>query len=172
MRKLMFLGRRLREVAQLVRADVGLEVAVTNCGGWDTHAGQGGARGQLATRLRDFGESLAAFATDLGDRLADVCVVTVTEFGRTVRENGTGGTDHGHGSVVFVLGGGARGGRVYACWKGLDAARLHEGRDLAVTTDHRDVFAEVLRAQFKLGVLSPVFPGHAPKPDKRLGLFG
>jgi uncharacterized protein (DUF1501 family) len=164
------LGRRLREIAQLVRADLGLEVAVTDCGGWDTHAGQGGAKGQLATRLHDFGASLAAFAADVGDHLADVCLVTVTEFGRTVRENGTGGTDHGHGSVMFVLGGGARGRKVYARWKGLDPAHLHEGRDLAATIDHREVFADVLRAQFKLRDLGAVFPG-AERPG-RLGLFG
>ncbi|HEU4405672.1 MAG TPA: DUF1501 domain-containing protein [Polyangiaceae bacterium] len=167
------LGRRLREVAQLLRADVGLEVAVTDCGGWDTHAGQGNARGQLATRLRDFGNSLAAFATDLGERLGEVCLISATEFGRTVRENGTGGTDHGHGSVMFVLGGGVRGRKVYARWgKGLDAANLHEGRDLPATTDHRDVFAEALRAQFKLGSVAAVFPGYEPKPERRLGLFG
>jgi uncharacterized protein (DUF1501 family) len=167
------LGRRLREVAQLLRADVGLEIAVTDCGGWDTHAGQGNTKGQLATRLRDFGDSLAAFATDLGDRMGDVCLVTATEFGRTVRENGTGGTDHGHGSVMFVLGGGVRGRKVYAKnWKGLDAAHLHEGRDLPVTTDHRDVFAEALRAQFKLSSLSAVFPGYEPKPERKVGLFG
>lgn len=166
------LGRRLREIAQLLRADVGLEVAVTECGGWDTHAGQGHAKGQLATRLRDFGESLAAFATDLGERSGDICLVTATEFGRTVRENGTGGTDHGHGSVMFVLGGGVRGRKVYARWKGLGAAHLHEGRDLPVTTDHRDVFAEALRAQFKQNDLSAIFPGYEPKPERRLGLFG
>jgi uncharacterized protein (DUF1501 family) len=166
------LGRRLREVAQLLRADVGLEVAVTDCGGWDTHAGQGGAKGQLATRLRDFGEALAAFATDLGDKMGEVCVISATEFGRTVRQNGTGGTDHGHGSVMFVLGGGVRGRKVYARWKGLDAAHLHEGRDLPATTDHRDVFAEALRAQLKLGDLSAIFPGYELKPERRLGLFG
>lgn len=166
------LGRRLREIAQLLRADVGLELAVTDCGGWDTHAGQGDAKGRLSNLLRDFGEGLAAFAADLGDKLNDVCVVSATEFGRTVRENGTGGTDHGHGSVMFVLGGGVHGRKVYARWKGLDPANLHEGRDLPVTIDHREVFAEALRAQFKLNDLSSIFPGHPAKPDKRLGLFG
>ncbi|MCU0686192.1 MAG: DUF1501 domain-containing protein [Polyangiaceae bacterium] len=166
------LGRRLREIAQLLHADVGLEIAVTDCGGWDTHAGQGDAKGRLAGLLHDFGESLAAFSADLGDRLNEVCVVSATEFGRTVRENGTGGTDHGHGSIMFVLGGGVHGRKVYARWKGLEPANLHEGRDLPVTIDHREVFAEALRAQFKLKDLSSVFPGYTPKPDKRLGLFG
>ncbi len=166
------LGRRMREIAQLLRADVGLEVAVTDCGGWDTHAGQGAAKGQLANRLRDFGESLAAFATDLGDRLGDVCLLSATEFGRTVRENGTGGTDHGHGSVMFALGGGVRGRKVYARWKGLEPANLHEGRDLPATIDHREVFAEALRAQFKLNDVAAVFPGLGAKPERKLGLFG
>jgi len=112
------LGRRMKEIAQLVRSDVGLEIAATDCGGWDTHTGQGAAKGQLANRLQDLGESLAAFACDLGEKMADVCVVTMTEFGRTVRENGTRGTDHGHGSVMMVLGGNVKGRRVLTRWKG------------------------------------------------------
>ena len=165
------LGRRLREIAQLVKAGVGLEVAATECGGWDTHAGQGATRGQLANRLRELGDALAAFTTDLGDRMADVCVVTMTEFGRTVKENGARGTDHGHGSVMLVLGGGVKGGRVVARWKGLDDANLYEVRDLAVTIDHREVLSDVLEKHMGIGNLSRVFPGFASSSSQRLGLF-
>ncbi len=153
------LGRRFRGISQLIRGDVGLEAAFTDASGWDTHAGQGAAQGQLANRLLDLGNALAAFAKDLGPRLADVCVVVMTEFGRTVRENGTRGTDHGHGSVLFALGGSVVGGRVHGKWPGLSDADLFEGRDLAVTTDLRDVLAEVLARH--LGISSPrIFPGH------------
>ncbi len=160
------LGNRLKQIAQLVRGDVGLEVAVTDCGGWDTHANQSP---QLGKRLDDLGQSLAAFAIDLGDRMADVCVVTVTEFGRTVKENGTGGTDHGHGSVMAVLGGKVKGKRVLGKWKGLEQDALFEGRDLAVTTDHRSVFTEILRAQLGMKDTTAAFPGFTPE---KLGLFG
>jgi len=159
------LGNRLREIAQLVRADVGVEIAVTDQGGWDTHANQ---RAALEKRLDDFGKSLSAFALDLEDRLNDVCLVTVTEFGRTVRENGTGGTDHGHGSAMLVMGGKVRGKKVHGTWKGLADADLFEKRDLPVTTDHRDVFAEILRTHLGVTDLSLVFPGYAPR---KIGLF-
>jgi uncharacterized protein (DUF1501 family) len=165
------LGRRMKEIAQLVRSDVGLEIAATDCGGWDTHAGQGSGKGQLANRLQDLGESLAAFATDLGEKMSDVCVVTMTEFGRTVRENGTRGTDHGHGSVMTVLGGNVKGRRVLARWKGLSEANLFEGRDLAVTTDHREVLLEVLTAHLGVRDLSRVFPGYTADPALGLRLF-
>jgi uncharacterized protein (DUF1501 family) len=164
------LGKRMRQIAQVIQADLGAEVVVTDCGGWDTHAGQGAVKGQLANRLGDLAEALAAFATDLGPRLADVCTVTVTEFGRTVKENGTGGTDHGHGSVMMVLGGNVRGKKVYARWKGLDHDALFEGRDLPVTTDHREVFSEVLKGHLGAKDLGHVFPGFAP--GAALGLFG
>jgi uncharacterized protein (DUF1501 family) len=165
------LGRRLREIAQLVKADVGLEIAATDCGGWDTHAGQGAAQGQLANRLRELGDALGAFATDLGGRMADVCVVTMTEFGRTVKENGARGTDHGHGSVMLVLGGGVRGRRVLARWKGLREADLYEGRDLAATTDHREVLSEVLSSHMRIQDLAKVFPGFTSSGSQRVGLF-
>jgi uncharacterized protein (DUF1501 family) len=165
------LGRHLKEIAQLIRADVGLEIAATDCGGWDTHAGQGTGKGPLANRLAELGGALSAFAIDLGDRLADVCVVTMTEFGRTVRENGTRGTDHGHGSAMLVLGGGVRGGRVFARWGGLDDANLHEGRDLPVTTDHREVLGEVLTSHLGIRDLTMVFPGFASRTSQRLALF-
>lgn len=152
------LGRRLQDVARLVRAGVGLRVAATDCGGWDTHAAQGAAAGPLANRLGDLAAALAAFRVDLGERWSDVCLVTMTEFGRTVRENGTRGTDHGHGSVMLVMGGGVKGRRVLARWKGLADGALFEGRDLAVTTDHREVLSEVL-ARHLAADTSHVFPG-------------
>jgi uncharacterized protein (DUF1501 family) len=136
-------GESLRQIAQLIRADVGLEVAFADVGGWDTHAGQGNERGQLAFRLKEFAEGLAALDRDLGPRMSDVVVLTMSEFGRTVRENGNRGTDHGHGTAMFVLGGAVRGGRVYGRWPGLGREQLFEGRDLAVTTDFRSLFTEV-----------------------------
>src|SRR5207253_1292336 len=133
----------LRQIAQLIKADVGLEVAFADMQGWDTHVGQGAERGQLALRLRDFGAALAAFAQDLGDKMSDVVVLTMSEFGRTVAENGNRGTDHGHATAMLVLGGGVRGGRVYGRWPGLAHHQLFEGRDLAVTTDFRTLFSEI-----------------------------
>ena len=150
-------GRRLQMVARLVKADVGVEVAFADIDGWDHHASESQ---QLAAVLPELGQSLAAFATDLGDRMSDVVVVTMSEFGRTAAENGTGGTDHGHGSVMMVMGGPVRGGRVYGTWPGLEPEQLFEGRDLAVTTDFRDVLAELVRDH--LGQPTDgVFPGHA-----------
>ena len=153
------LGESLRQIAQLIRADVGLEIAFTDADGWDTHVGQGAEQGQLSARLRDFGASLAAFTQDLGDRMADVVVLTMSEFGRTVAENGNRGTDHGHATAMLLLGGGVHGGKVYGRWPGLARERLYEGRDLAVTTDFRTLFAEVAGRQ--LGVAKPaaLFPG-------------
>lgn len=156
-------GKRLRQVAQLIRSEVGVEVAVVDTGGWDTHVNQAP---QLDKRLAELGDALAAFATDLGPSLKDTCLVTATEFGRTVKENGSGGTDHGHGSVMLVLGGGVKGRRVIGPWKGLDD--LWEGRDLPVTTDHRSVFSEILRAHLGLADPSAAFPGFTPS---KVGLF-
>jgi len=158
------LGESLRQIAQLIRADVGLEIAFTDAGGWDTHVGQGAEQGQLANRLRDFGTSLAAFVQDLGDRMGDVVVLTMSEFGRTVAENGNRGTDHGHATAMLLLGGGVRGGKVYGRWPGLAREQLYEGRDLAVTTDFRALFAEV--AGRHLGIAKPaaLFPGWTGGP--------
>jgi uncharacterized protein (DUF1501 family) len=165
------IGQRLKQIAQLIKADVGLEIAATDCGGWDTHAGQGASRGPLAARLGELGDALAAFSADLCERMADVCVVTMTEFGRTVKENGTRGTDHGHGSVMLVLGGGVKGRRVLARWKGLREQDLYEGRDLAVTTDHREVLSEVLAQHMGATDIERVFPGFAPGTEQRVTLF-
>jgi uncharacterized protein (DUF1501 family) len=154
------LGRSLMQIAQLIKADVGVETAFADAGGWDTHIAQGASDGQLATRLRELGDSLAAFAQDLGDRMSDVVVLTMSEFGRTVAENGSIGTDHGHGTAMFVLGGGVRGGRIAGRWPGLDPGQQYEGRDLAVTTDFRDLFGEILVRHCGVAQLAPVFPGH------------
>jgi uncharacterized protein (DUF1501 family) len=165
------LGNALRQIAQLIKSDVGLEVAFTDVGGWDTHAAEGGGNGQLANRLRDFGQAIAAFAQDLGSRMADVTLVTMSEFGRTVKENGNRGTDHGHANVMLLLGGGVAGGRVYGKWPGLDSSHLYENRDLAVTTDFRDVFAEVLAKRLRVTALDRVFPGYDCAEGKRLGVI-
>src|SRR5438128_10363324 len=163
------LGEALRQIAQLIKANVGLEVAFADMQGWDTHVGQGAERGQLALRFREFGAALAAFAQDLGGKMADVVVLTMSEFGRTVAENGNRGTDHGHATAMLVLGGDVRGGRVYGRWPGLAGHPLFEGRDLAVTTDFRTLFTEV--ATRHLGAPSaPLFPGFRATQSP-LGLF-
>jgi uncharacterized protein (DUF1501 family) len=164
------LGRSLAQIAQLIRSGVGLEVAFADAGGWDTHAAQGAASGQLANRLRELGLAIAAFARDLGSRMSDVTLVTMSEFGRTVAENGNRGTDHGHGNAMMLVGGGVRGGRVYGRWPGLSGDRLYERRDLGVTTDFRDVFAEVLESRMGLraDAMRRVFPAWEPKV--RLGV--
>jgi len=156
------IARRLQDVARLVRSGVGLQVAVTDMGGWDTHVGEGTERGQLASRLSELGGALAAFARDLGARWADTRVVVMTEFGRTARENGNRGTDHGTASVMLVLGGGVRGGRVVGGYRGLATSELFEERDLAIGTDVRSVLWEAARAQLSLRDASAVFPGFSP----------
>ena len=153
------LGHHLEQVAQLIKSGLGLEIAFVDVGGWDHHVNEGGAEGQLGTRLKDLAESLAAFHKDMGERMADVVVLTMSEFGRTARENGNRGTDHGHANVMFALGGPVRGGKVYAQWPGLEPEQLNEGRDLALTTDFRDVFAEVVVRHLGGRQPSSVFPG-------------
>jgi len=167
-------GRSLRQIAQLIKANVGLEIAFTDTPGlnWDTHANEGGARGQLANLLRDFGASIAALATDLGQRMDDVVILTMSEFGRTARQNGTNGTDHGHGNAMFVLGNSVKGGKVYGDWKGLKADQLNEGRDLAVTTDFRDVFAEVSAKHLGNKNLDKIFPSYQTNAKKFRGFLG
>ena len=165
------LGRSLMQIAQLIKAGVGLEVAFTEAGGWDTHVNEGGPRGQLANLLRDFGNAIAAFSTDLGKRMDDVVLLTMSEFGRTARENGSRGTDHGHGNVMFAVGNGVKGGKVYGDWKGLKSDQLNEGRDLAVTTDFRDVFAEAASKQLGVRDLKAVFPQYATSAAKFRGFL-
>ena len=157
------LGQSLLQVARLIKADVGLEVAFTDVGGWDTHVnevGQTPGAGQLANLLGNFGQALAAFYQDLGDRLEDVAVVTMSEFGRTAKENGNRGTDHGHANVMFAFGGAIRGGKVYGDWPGLAPEQLYENRDLALTTDFRDVLGELVVKHLGNSQLSGVFPGY------------
>jgi uncharacterized protein (DUF1501 family) len=162
-------GQALRQIAQLVKADLGLEVAFAESGNWDHHANQGAATGQLANRLDDFGRGIAALVRDLGDRMQDVVILTMSEFGRTVVENGNRGTDHGHGNAMLVLGAGVRGGRVYGRWPGLAPEQRHDGRDLSITTDFRAVFNEVVRGHLGLTDTSHVFPGF--KAQGSVGLF-
>jgi len=165
-------GQALRQVAQLVKADVGLEIAFAEVGGWDTHVNQGSTQGQLATRLDDFSRAIGALVTDLGDRMADTVVLTMSEFGRAVGENGNRGTDHGHGNAMLVMGGGVRGGRVYGRWPGLQRDQRYEGRDLAVTTDFRDVFAEIVDRHLGLSDLHAIFPGYNVQHARYPGLLG
>jgi uncharacterized protein (DUF1501 family) len=164
-------GQALKQIGQLTKADVGLEVAFADVGGWDTHVNQGSSQGQLANRLDDFARGVAALVTDLGDRMADTVILTMSEFGRAVGENGNRGTDHGHGNAMMVIGGGVRGGKVFGAWPGLAPEKRYEGRDLAVTTDFRDVFGEIVVRH--LGVSDPqsIFPGYAIKPARFPGLF-
>jgi uncharacterized protein (DUF1501 family) len=164
-------GQALRQIAQLTKAGVGLEVAFADLGGWDTHVNQGSAQGQLAARLDDFARSIAALVTDLGDRMADTVVLTMSEFGRAVNENGNRGTDHGHGNAMMIVGGGVRGGRVYGQWPGLAAEKRYEGRDLAVTTDFRDVFGEIVVRHLGVADPKPIFPGYSIQASKFPGLF-
>ena len=152
-------GTRLKQIAQLIKSDVGLEVAFADVGGWDTHVNQGASTGQLAGRLDDFARAISALGTDLGDRMADVAIVTMSEFGRTVRQNGNGGTDHGHASALFVIGGDVKGKKVYGKWPGLEPEQLYEGRDLALTTDFRSVFSEVAAKHLGATRLDAIFPG-------------
>lgn len=156
-------GQGLLQIAQLVKANVGLEVAFTDLGGWDTHANQGASRGQLAIHLKDFGDGLSALYHDLRDRIQNVVIVTMTEFGRTVRQNGSGGTDHGHASCMFVLGGPVNGGKVFGQWPGLAPEQLFEGRDLALTTDFRTIFAEILIKHMGIPEVTKVFPAFKGK---------
>jgi uncharacterized protein (DUF1501 family) len=164
-------GEALRQIAQLIKADVGLEVGFAESGGWDTHAQQGGAQGRLARNLQEFGQGLAALYTDLGDRMNDVVILTMSEFGRTVRQNGNNGTDHGHGTCFLVLGGDVNGGKVLGKWPGLAPEQLNENRDLAVTTDFRDIFAEVAQKQMGVRDLKAVFPNYEATPAKFRGVL-
>ena len=164
-------GQHLRQIAQLIKSDVGLEIAFADVGGWDTHVNQGGATGQLANRLDDFAKSIAALTQDLGDRMSDVTILTMSEFGRTARQNGNGGTDHGHATSMFVIGGDVKGKKVYGKWPGLEPEQLNEGRDLALTTDFRSVFSEVAFKHLGAAKMDAVFPGFTGDQSKWLGVL-
>jgi uncharacterized protein (DUF1501 family) len=160
------LGRSLQQIARLIQADAGVEAAFAEIGGWDTHQNQQGA---MSLSMRQLGIALGAFCTDMGDRMEDIVVVTMSEFGRTAQENGSNGTDHGHGNVMFVAGGPVSGGKVYGKWPGLEREQLYEGRDLAVTTDFRAALSEVAVGHMGTTDLQAVFPGF--KPGEPLGLL-
>ncbi len=165
------LANSLKQISQLIKAGVGLEVAFAEMGGWDTHRGQGGSQGQLANLLRGFGQAISAFATDLGTRMDDVVILTMSEFGRTARQNGSAGTDHGHGNSMMILGNSVKGGKVYGDWKGLGSSELYQGRDLAVTTDFRDVMGEVAYKHLGSKDLSEIFPRYSINPSKFKGFL-
>jgi uncharacterized protein (DUF1501 family) len=165
-------GNALLQIAQLIKAGVGLEVAFTDIGGWDTHVNEGNQQGQLSNLLRQFSSAIAALHTDLGARMDDVVILTMSEFGRTAKENGNRGTDHGHANAMFVLGNSVRGGKVYGDWPGLKSDQLYEGRDLALTTDFRDVFGEIATKHLGTTNLKTVFPGYAGSASKFRGVLG
>jgi uncharacterized protein (DUF1501 family) len=165
-------GQALKQIAQLAKSDVGLEIAFAETGNWDHHVNEGSTQGLLATRLDDLARGIAALVADLGPRMADTVVVTMSEFGRAVAENGSRGTDHGHGNAMLVIGAGVKGGAVYGQWPGLDRDRLFDGRDLAVTTDFRDVFAEVVTTHLGIADAGPIFPGYTLKASNRRGVMG
>jgi uncharacterized protein (DUF1501 family) len=164
-------GQHLKQIAQLIKADVGLEIAFADVGGWDTHVNQGGATGQLAARLDDFSKSIASLVQDLGDRMSDVTILTMSEFGRTAHQNGNGGTDHGHATAMFVIGGDVKGKKVHGKWPGLEPEQLNEGRDLALTTDFRSVFSEVAFKHLGAAKMDAVFPGFSGDQSKWLGIL-
>jgi uncharacterized protein (DUF1501 family) len=164
-------GTAMRQTAQLMKANLGVEAAFADISGWDTHQNQGAADGQLAGRLREFSQAIAAFWTDMGDEAEDIVLVTMSEFGRTAHQNGTGGTDHGHANVMFVLGGPVRGGRMYGQWPGLSPEQLNEGRDLKVTTDYRRVLAEASYKHLGARDVGLTFPGSGVHPDSFLRIL-
>ena len=165
-------GDSLKQLAQLIKGNLGVQVAFADIGGWDHHVNEGNTEGQLANVLHEFSQSLAAFWNDLGDLAEDTVVITMSEFGRTARENGNRGTDHGHANVIFVMGGPVRGGRVYGSWPGLDPSQLHEGRDLALTTDFRQVLGEAVFRHLGNRDLNGVFPGFESRSEKFLQVLG
>ncbi len=164
-------GERLKQIAQLIKSDIGLEVAFTDIGGWDTHANQGAGQGQLANRLTEFANGISALHADLKDFADEVVILTMTEFGRTAKENGNRGTDHGHASVMFALGGKIKGGNIYGKWPGLRSSDLYEGRDLALTSDFREVFAEVAKNHLGATNLNAIFPGFQTNSANFKGLI-
>ena len=165
-------GDSLKQLAQLIKANLGVQVAFADIGGWDHHVNEGSTQGQIANVLREFSQSLSAFWIDLGDLADDTVVITMSEFGRTARENGNRGTDHGHANVMFVMGGPVKGGKVYGQWPGLEPSQLYEGRDLAVTTDFRRVLGEAVSRHLGNTDLDLVFPGFQDHSDRFLRVLG
>ena len=165
-------GNNLQQLAQSLKTNVGLQIAFADIGGWDHHVNEGSTHGPLADLLHEFSQSLAAFWIDLGDLAEHTVIVTMSEFGRTARENGNRGTDHGHANVMFVIGGPVKGGKVYGLWPGLDHSQLYEGRDLAITTDFRQILGEVVYKHLGNEALDQVFPGFENQPGKFLRYLG
>jgi uncharacterized protein (DUF1501 family) len=165
------LGQNLQQIGQLLKSNIGVEVLFVDCGGWDNHVNEGGVQGQLSNLLKDLGAGLAAFHQDMGDRMQDIVVVTMSEFGRTARENGNRGTDHGHANCMFVMGGDVKGGHVYGKWPGLADHQLNEGRDLTLSTDFRSVVSEILAKHIGVADLKTVFPGFDASPHGFPGLI-
>jgi uncharacterized protein (DUF1501 family) len=165
------LGQSLQQIGQLLKANIGAEVLFVDCGGWDNHVNEGGVQGQLSNLLKDLGHGMAAFRQDMGDRMENIVFVTMSEFGRTAKENGNRGTDHGHANCMFVMGCDVKGGRVYGHWPGLGEGQLNEGRDLALTTDFRSVLGEILRNHNGVKDLAPIFPGFDNDAGKFRGLI-
>lgn len=163
-------SKNMKQIAQLLKANLGVEAAFTDVSGWDTHQNQGSTEGQLANRLRDFSDSIAAFWRDMGPESENITLVTMSEFGRTARQNGTGGTDHGHANAMFILGGNVKGGKVYGKWPGIADEQLNEGRDLAITTDYRQVLGEVVSKTIGAQNLEVTFPGARLNPHQFLGI--
>jgi len=156
-------GSKLRDIASIIHADVGLEVACVDFGGWDHHTGEGSTDGTIARMLKELSDSIAAFATDLGSHLDHTLVLVMTEFGRNTDENGNRGTDHGRGGLMLALGGGVKGGKVRGEWRSLQAKDLADGRDLPIAVDFRDVFADALKHHMKCDLPKNFFPDHTPK---------
>lgn len=163
-------AKNMKQIAQLLKANLGVETAFTDVTGWDTHQNQGSTEGQLSNRLRDFSDSIAAFWRDMGPEAENITLVSMSEFGRTARQNGTGGTDHGHANAMFILGGNVKGGKVYGKWPGIADEQLNEGRDLTITTDYRQVLGEVVSKTIGAQNLEVIFPGAKLNPRQFLGL--
>lgn len=162
---------RMQKLARAIKSGVGLEVAATDINGWDHHIGLGSVDGALDRMLKFLSEGLSAFMTDLGPELDRTMVLVCTEFGRVCKENGNAGADHGHGGAMWLLGGKVNGGKIYGKWTGLQESVLNQKRDLPVTTDFRDIFAEVLQGHMKFEAPDGFFPDYKAKTDS-LGLFG
>ncbi|HIA37910.1 MAG TPA: DUF1501 domain-containing protein [Planctomycetes bacterium] len=158
----------LQQIAKVLKAGEGLEVAGIDYNGWDDHIGEGGVEGKMATRMTDFAQCLAAFCSDLGPELDNTTIMVMTEFGRTVRENGNTGTDHGHGSAMFVIGGDVKGGKIHGDWTGLAKKDLYQGRDVPVTTDFRNVYYSVLKNHFGYKTPQEFFPDFRPQEMRSL----
>ena len=164
-------GASMKQIAQLMKADLGVEAAFTDIGGWDTHHNQGGVNGDLANRLKEFSAGISSFWRDLGDDAENVTLVTMSEFGRTAEQNGTGGTDHGHANAMFVLGADVKGGKLFGKWPGLAREQLNESRDLAVAIDFRQVLAEVVAGTLGTNDLEMIFPNARLREDRFLRLI-